>query len=416
MTCLRLLVLMLCLALGAEARAVEISLLYPQPFLYQAPIEAIVKRFAETDPDVQVKLLAPTKSYEEAASAVLRGAITRNIPDLVFNGTNLMHIFVDRKLALPLDDLVKAEPEWEALGTIPGMVSTGRVDGRLYGLPFALSTPILYMNADLVRKAGGDPDRPPRDWPEAIALGGRVAATGGDAKGLFIVWQTTGNYLWQALLFAHGGRLLTEDGRVGFDTPEGLTSFGLLRDMVARGGMPNYSDEQATQAFVAGRIGLYVASSARVNNFTRQIGDRFPLVTAPLPVPRPDAPVVSGGATMMVFARDPAKQQAAWRFMKFAIGPIGQTIMVEHTGYLPSNRIAIETPSLLGDYYAKHPNMRTSLGQLPRATRWLGFPGDNSLKAIEVVYTGLESVVAGSATPEAALARVAAQVDALLPR
>lgn len=399
------------------AGAIEITVLYPQPYLYQAPIEEIVKAFAAKRPDIQVKLLAPTKAYEETASAVLRGAVTGSMPDIAFNGTNLMHLFVDRKLAVPLDGFVAKEADWEKQGYVPGMISTGLVNGKLYGMPFALSTPILYFNADLLRKAGGDPALPPKTWPELLALARRISDAASNTHGSYVVWTTTGNYLWQELLFTNDGQMLSPDGKkVGFDTPAGLKTFEILRDLVKEGGMPNLTDEQATQAFIAGQIGFYMSSSARVNSFTNKIGSRFELGTAPFPSPRPDSKIVSGGATMMILAKDPAKQAAAWEFIKFAAGPIGQTIMVRHIGYMPSNQIAIDTPELLGNYYANNPNMRTAISQRARTTAWLGFPGENSLKAIQVIYDVMESVVAGKATPEEALKRSATQVQALLPK
>lgn len=398
------------------ASAVEISVLYPQPYLYQAPIEEIVRSFSEKHPEIQIKLLAPTKAYEEAASAVLRGAVTGSMPDVAFNGTNLMHLFVDRKLAVPLDGFVKAEKDWDRQGYVPGMISTGVVNGQLYGLPFALSTPITYVNADLLRKSGRDVSSLPRTWPEVFALTRALTNREAGIDGSYILWTTTGNYLWQELLFTNDGEMLSDDGKsVAFNSPAGLKTFQILKDLVTEGGMQNLTDEQATQAFIAGRIGLFFGSSARVNNFTKQIGSRFELVTAPFPSPRPDSKVVSGGATMMIFAKDPAKQAAAWEFIKFAAGPIGQTIMVRNIGYMPSNQIAIDTPELLGDFYAKNPNMRTALSQLPRARRWLGFPGPNSLKAIQVIHDRMESVISGRASPEQALQQATTEVQALLP-
>lgn len=409
--------LLLVFASMRGAGAIEITVLYPQPYLYQAPIEEIVKAFAAKRPDIQVKLLAPTKAYEETASAVLRGAVTGSMPDVAFNGTNLMHLFVDRKLAVALDGFVAKEADWEKQGYVPGMISTGLVNGKLYGMPFALSTPILYFNADLLRKAGGDPALPPKTWPELLALAHRINEAASNTHGSYMVWTTTGNYLWQELLFTHDGQMLSSDGKkVGFDTSAGLKTFEILRDLVREGGMPNFTDEQATQAFIAGQIGFYMSSSARVNSFTSKIGNRFELGTAPFPSPRPDSKIVSGGATMMILAKDPAKQAAAWEFIKFAAGPIGQTIMVRHIGYMPSNQIAIDTPELLGNYYANNPNMRTAISQRARTTAWLGFPGENSLKAIQVIYDVMESVVAGKATPEEALKRSVTQVQALLPK
>jgi multiple sugar transport system substrate-binding protein len=119
---------------------------------------------------------------------------------------------------------------------------------------------------------------------------------------------------------------------------------------------------------------------------------------------------------MMIFAKDPAKQAAAWEFIKFAARPVGQTIMVRHIGYMPSNQIAIDTPSLLGDYYKNNPNMRTAISQRARTTAWLGFAGENSLKAIQVIYDAMESVVAAKATPEEALRRATTHVQGLLPK
>ncbi len=410
-------VLLTAFASGRAAFAIEITVLYPQPYLYQAPIEEIVKAFAGKRPDIQVKLLAPNKAYEETASAVLRGAVTGSMPDVAFNGTNLMHLFVDRKLAVPLDGFVKTEADWDKQGYVPGMISTGVVNGQLYGLPFALSTPILYFHADLLRKAGGNPDAPPQTWPELLALAHKITDPASNTHGAYILWTTTGNYLWQELLFTHDGKMLSADGKsVGFDTPAGLKTFEILRDLVTEGGMPNLTDEQGTQAFIAGQIGFYLGSSARVNSLMSKVGKRFELRTASFPSPRPASKIVSGGGTMMIFAKDPAKQAAAWEFIKFAAGPIGQTIMVRHIGYMPSNQIAIDTPEMLGDYYRNNPNMRTAISQLSRTTPWLGFPGENSLKAIQVIYDNMEAVVAGKATPEVALRRSATQVQALLPK
>ena len=412
-----LLVLASIVATAKAAAAVEISVLYPQPYLYQAPIEEIVRAFAEKRPDIQVKLLAPTKSYEEAASAVLRSAVTGAIPDVVFNGTNLMHLFVDRKLAVSLDAFMRAEKDWDKQGYVPGMVSTGVVGGQLYGLPFALSTPIMYVNVDLLKRAGGDPDALPQTWPAALELARKITNKEAGIDGSYMLWTTTGNYLWQELLFTHGGEMLSADGKsVGFNTPAGLKTFEVLHDLVTEGGMENLTDEQATQAFIAGRIGLFFCSSARVNSFTKQIGKRFELCTAPFPSPQPDSKVVSGGASMMIFAKDAEKQAAAWEFIKFAGGPVGQTVMVRHIGYMPSNQIAIDTPAMLGDFYRDNPNMRTAITQLPRATRWLGFPGPNSLKAIQVIYDNMESVVAGRAAPRNALDQSVTQVQGLLPK
>lgn len=402
--------------IGAAA-ATEINVLYGLPWLFKETHETIAKEFMEANPGIKVNLLAPAKSYEEVITAVLRGAVAASVPDVAFCGTNLMGVVIDRGLAEPLDRFIDNEKDWARQGYIPGMLATSQVDGKQYGMPFALSTPVAYYNIDLIKRAGGDPDHLPRTWDDVFVLSDKINKLGGDTRSMFIHWQTTGNYLWQALLFTHGGKLLTEDKkRAAFNSPQGMQALTLLRDFSARAKMPNYTREQGRQDFTAGLLGMQFSSSAELSLVTKQIGSKFELRTGPFPSPRDDTRIVSGGATAMMFAKDKEKQKAAWAYMKFISGAKAQAIMARLTGYLPSNQIAIDTPAMLGDYYANSPNARTSLQQLPRATAWVGFPGDNSVKIIDVITDNLESVVALRAEPKDAMVRMETEVNALLPK
>lgn len=401
---------------GAAA-ATEINVLYGLPWLFKETHETIAREFMEANPGIKVNLLAPAKSYEEVTTAVMRGAMAGSVPDVAFCGTNLMGVMVDRGLAEPLDQFIKDEKDWSSNGYIPGMLATSQVDGKQYGMPFALSTPIAYYNIDIIKRAGGDPNNLPKNWEDVLALSDKINKLGDNTKSMFIHWQTTGNYLWQALLFTHGGKLLTDDRkRAAFNSPEGMQTLTLLHDFSASAKMPNYTREQGRQDFTAGLLGMQFSSSAELTLVTRQIGSKFELRTAPFPTPRLDTKIVSGGSTAMMFAKDPEKQKAAWAYMKYISGAKAQALMARLTGYIPSNQIAIDTPAMLGDYYANSPNARTSLQQLPRATAWVGFPGDNSIKIVDVITDNLESVVALRAEPKDAMVRMETDVNALLPK
>ncbi len=115
-----------------------------------------------------------------------------------------------------------------------------------------------------------------------------------------------------------------------------------------------------------------------------------------------------------MLAKDPEKQQAAWKYIKFATGPIGQTIMANHTGYLPSNDIAIRTPGLLGDFYKANANYRTSIAQLPILTGWYAFPGPNAVKIIDVIKRHAEAVVTGKKTAVETMPAMATDVQKLV--
>ena len=118
----------------------------------------------------------------------------------------------------------------------------------------------------------------------------------------------------------------------------------------------------------------------------------------------------------MIFTKDPARQKAAWEYVKFATGPVGATLMVKGTGYFPANALPAKDPALLGDFYKQNPNHQTAISQLPMLTAWYAFPGENGLKITDVINDQLQRVVAQSTPPEQALRAMTGEVQALLPR
>ena len=78
------------------------------------------------------------------------------------------------------------------MGYDQALLSLGQVKGQQVGIGFALSTPVIYYNADLMRKAGVEPDRFPTTW-EAImnaAKKSKSATPGTDS--LHVEWDITG--------------------------------------------------------------------------------------------------------------------------------------------------------------------------------------------------------------------------------
>jgi multiple sugar transport system substrate-binding protein len=303
------------------------------------------------------------------------------------------------------------------LGYSDALLDLGRLQGRQYGIGFSLSTPIVYYNADLVRKAGGDPDRLPISWPEIFALANKIKALGGDIQGLHFDWDITGNWMFQALVFSNGGTMLSSDEkRVAFDGPAGDAALKTLAAMVASGTMRDVSQSVSLQDFISGRLGIWSHSTSRLGGVMRQVAGKFDVRTGVFPVPASNGRLPAGGNVAIMFARTPERQMAAWEYIKFATGPIGATIMVKGTGYFPANTLPASDPRLLADYYRQNPNHLTAIRQLDRVTNWYAFPGENGLKITDVIKDNLQSVVNKSAPPEAALKKMAIEVQALLPR
>lgn len=179
----------------------------------------------------------------------------------------------------------------------------------------------------------------------------------------------------------------------------------------------NVSQATALEDFVSGRLGIWSHSTSGLGGVTKQVGKSFDLRTARFPVSAGAASrLPAGGNVAMLFVKDPARQRAAWEYVKFATGPVGATVMVKGTGYFPANALPAKDPKLLGVFYVQNGNYRTAIAQLPILTAWYAFPGDNGLKITDVINDHLQSVVAETAAPEAVLKGMAADVQVLLPK
>lgn len=401
----------------AQARGVEISVQYSIPVLFRELFERIGAEFMRANPDIRIAFRAPEEGYEEILQRNLRDSITRTLPDVAFHGLNRQRTLAERNIPVDLKPIMAADPETRSLGYSESLLSLGQVGGAQTGIGFSLSTPILYYNVDLMRRAGGDPAKPPGTWQEVNALARAIHGSAEGVQGMFFDWTITGNWSWQGLVFSHGGAMTSADEtRIAFGEEPGRRAIRALRGFVEEGRMPDIRPATMFSDFFAGRMGISMQSTAQLGRYNREIGGRFPLLTGRYPLSAPEARLPAGGNVAMLFTRDAQKQEAAWKFIKFATGPIGATMMVNATGYMPATTIPAEREDMLARFYRENPNHLTTFRQADVITGWYAFPGQNALRITDVINDHMQSVVSRRAEPDAALDRMVADVQALLPR
>jgi multiple sugar transport system substrate-binding protein len=401
----------------AQTSPVEISFQYSIPELFRGLMEEMAAAFMRANPNVRVSIRAPEPDYEALLQRNLRDAVTRQLPDVAFHGLNRQRTLVEREIPVDLKPFMAADARIAEQGYSESLLSLGQVGAAQTGIGFALSTPILYYNVELLRRAGGNPENLPTTWEQVAALARAIHGTAENLNGMFFDWTITGNWAWQALVFSHGGTMLSADERqVAMANEHGQRAMAALRLMIDEGRMPDLRSTAAISDFFAGRLGISMQSTAQLGRYNREIGGRFPLVCGRFPIPGPNARLPAGGNVAMMFARDAAKQAAAWEFIKFATGPVGATMMVNATGYMPASTIPAQREEMLGRFYRENPNHMVTFRQQDVITGWYAFPGQNALRITDTINDHLQSVVGKRAEPAAVLTRMAADVQALLPR
>jgi multiple sugar transport system substrate-binding protein len=412
----RLLALSTCLLLAASpvtsyAQSTSISVLVEAGTIQYH--EEIAKEYMALHPDVKVEFRSPVSDYSELVRQTLLDAQTNSLADVGFFGNFTLVTLAERGIAQPLDARIAAESDWSSLGYDASTLSVARLNDTQYGIPFAVSLPVIFYNADLVEKAGGNPDSLPQTWDEIIALSAKIDDLGTDVSGLYIRMEDA--WIWQCMVFGAGGEMISADGKTAaFDDPAGQAAIAVLARAGSEAKMPAISWTQSRQQFSAGQLGILVGSSAIIEGLKGGAGDRFEIKAAPFPNLTETSKLPAGGNTGVVLATDPTRQDAAWDYLKFATGPVGQTIMVKATGYMPVNSIAVSDNALLGEFYANNPLHKIAIDEAKYTTGWFAYPGENGLRIDEIIVTRLLDVIYQRAQPEEMLTSLVAEINGLL--
>jgi sn-glycerol 3-phosphate transport system substrate-binding protein len=297
-------------------------------------------------------------------------------------------------------------------------------DGKMLSMPFNSSTPILWYNADAFRKAGLDPDKPPKTWPEVAEYAKKLVAAGygGGFSTSWISWIHLENFsAWHNVPFG-----TKENGFGGLDTefvynsPLHVKHIQHLADwqkdkIFVYGGRRNLGNAK----FSAGEVAMYTESSAGYAGFKKNC--KFEFRTSMLPY-WPDATgapqnTIIGGASLWVLQGHPAEEyKGVATFFTYLSSPAVQAKWHQDTGYLPITKAAYSLTKEQG-FYEKNPGAETALKQMllniPTANS-KGLRFGNFLQVRDINYNELEAIFAGKKTAQQGLDDAVAAGNKLL--
>ncbi|WP_025950479.1 ABC transporter substrate-binding protein [Geobacillus thermocatenulatus] len=367
----------------------------------------IVADFNQTHPEIEVKPVFQG-TYEEALTKWNAVAGTKDAPTIMQTfevGTKHM---IDSGKVVPVQTWIDKDKydvsQWEK-----NIVNYYTVNGRIYSMPFNSSTPVLIYNKDAFREAGLDPEKPPLTYSELKEAAKKLTKKKGketERYGFSIL-----NYGWffEEMVAVQGGLYVNNNnGRSGdatkavFNGDEGKRVFELIRDMYRDGTFynvgQNWDDMRA--AFQAGKIAMYLDSSAGVKTLI----DNSPFEVGVSYLPVPDGVerqgVIIGGASLwMVKGSSEEEQKAAWEFMKYLTTAPVQAKWHVRTGYFAINPAAYDEP-LVKDEWAKYPQLKVTVDQLHETKSTPATQGalitvfpesrQHVVKAMERLYEGID--------------------------
>jgi sn-glycerol 3-phosphate transport system substrate-binding protein len=285
--------------------------------------------------------------------------------------------------------------------------------GHLLSMPFNSSTQVLYINKDLFKRAGLDPNKPPKTWPELVKDAEKLKAAG-VACPFTTGWQSWVQMesfsAWHNVPFAtkqngFGGL----DTRLTFNGPVQVKHIQNLGNM-AKAGLFTYvgRKDEPNGKFAGGDCGMMTQSSGAYANI--KANAKFEFGVAPLPY-YPDvkgAPqnTIIGGATLWVMnQKNKSVYPGIAKFFTFLSSPEIQLDWHKSTGYVPITLAAYELAKKQG-LYQERPGFDTAIKELtnkPPTPNSKGLRLGNFVQIRNVVDEELESVWSGQKSAKQAL-------------
>jgi sn-glycerol 3-phosphate transport system substrate-binding protein len=173
---------------------------------------------------------------------------------------------------------------------------------------------------------------------------------------------------------------------------------------------PSITDANAvTTAFFQGRTGMMILSTGSLS-FVRD-NMKTPYRTAFLPREMVNAAPIGGASLIMPKGNTPERQAAAWTLIKWLTSPEIAGGWSRFTGYFSPRIAAYDLPEIK-TFMAAHPDAKVALDQLVYARGW--FSTYNVVGVRKALEDGVQAVLSGKATPEAAMAKAQQEADALM--
>lgn len=313
-------------------------------------IKPAIDKFNQQNPDIIVE---PTQLGWGDGFARIQTAIgAGTAPDVLELGSTWVGAFLElgalSDLTPYIGDFKKELINWEL----------GEKDGKSYVVPWAVGARALAINHDLLKKAGLDPAKPPKDWNELYDYAKTIKEKTGENGFCINVGDPTGSYqLFDNFLFSAGGNMIinvqekagdktVEKQRSGVMSPESKKAMDFLVKIKPYS-LIDTLDNSKLQ-FSNGKLGMFIVESALYANL-QSLG-KAPKEWSSVPIPAaPDTGKSKCflGAEVLTVPAQCKNKEAAVKFLRYASSvPVASEVCrFAQYSILPSTSNLLEDPT-----------------------------------------------------------------------
>ena len=298
-------------------------------------------------------------------------------------------------------------------------------DGKMLSLPYNSSTPVLWVNRDLMKKAGLDPNMSLATWSD-VGMALDKAKSAGTSCGLTTAWQSW-IHLENFSAYHNVPFASKANGFAGLDTSLSFNSALHVKHLQMMG---NWAKEgkffyagrrnEGGANFRAGECMFFTESSAGYAGIKKEA--KFDFEIRPLPyhagTKAPQNTIIGGSSLWVMSGHSADEYKGVAAFINFLSGTDIQAKWHQDTGYLPITIAASEKTAADG-FYNANPGTDIAGNQMmakapTENSKGLRLGSFDQIRGI--IDEELEAIWTGSKSAQVAMDSAVKRGDALLRR
>jgi multiple sugar transport system substrate-binding protein len=375
--------------------------------------EELVKRFQKENPDITVidrAVLSPDErmgnDYSALYSKLLESIVQKNPPDVAQVYENWTTQLIEINALVPADSFKGKYglTENDRDDFFPIFLEANTFDGKLWTMPFNKSIYVLYYNKKLFASHS---IATPKTWDELRTAARTLTERDGDQVTRYGLVYTPSVDVFGHWLYANGGNFISGDKAV-FSDATGIKSLEYWVQLTNgdRAALPSFN---AHDDFIKEKAAMYIDSTSRIGNLSRHCPFEFGI--APIPEGNTRSYQFAGTNLAIFNSSSQAKQEAAWRFVRFLSSADVTAYWASATGYLPVRQSALKNPTYLA-FLKSNPDYRVGIASIQFARIQPKNPAWESIRGY--INDAVYEAISQTSTPSQALEKAASFSNGLL--
>lgn len=382
--CIFTLCLMLVASSTVGSEPVEVTFWHmEQPPHRVERIQGLIDEFNAANPDIMVKQEPQSwgEIYAKAPAAIAAG----NAPELLFAIPDFTPILKDLGKIQPVDDFVAEMNKLHSF--YDAAIAPYNYDGAIWAVPLYNMAHSLWYRKSVFEKAGVEA---PTTWSEWLQAVEKLSSDEQYGIGLPANRQLyTDQTVYDVMINAGADEIYNSDGTLRFNNPETAAAFDFYKQLYQHSppDSPNWTWGEAEACFANRSCAMILQFTVITTYDTQAEGDASDLGVIAIPYKEgaEDPGTISYVNAVMLLTDDPAKQEAAKKFLAFILEPenYGRFLNMEPGLFLPVTEDGSQAKSFWEDpLVVKYKAQIETMLENSTKGRLFGFTNGNTFPSI----------------------------------